>query len=212
MNFVKDKLLVSERRACKVLGQPRNTQRYKVRPDELTEKIRPEVISLASQYGRYGYKKITSLLNNRGFNVGRDRVLTIWRQEGLKVPQKQPKRGRLWFTDGSCIRQRPLYKNHVWSYDFVSEQTHDGRKFKILNVIDEYSRECLLSLVKRKINSQDVIFALADLFLQRGTPTYIRSDNGPEFVAKKLLAWLNGLEVKKLFIYTGSTWENGYCE
>ena len=206
------KLQVSERRACKVLGQPRNTQRYVATPDKLTEEVRPHVIELAKEYGRYGYRKVTDLLKNQGWDVGKDRVYTIWRQEGLKVPPKQPKRGRLWFTDGSCIRHRPLFKNHVWSYDFVSDQTHDGRKFKILNIIDEYSIECLLSLVKRRINSQDVILALADLFLQRGCPKHIRSDNGPEFIARRLVNWLNRLEVKPLFIHPGSPWENGYCE
>ncbi len=195
-----------------MLNQPRTTQRYEARPDPLTEKVRPEVIALAKKYGRYGYRTITSMLNNQGWEVGKDRVFTIWKQEGLKVPSKQPKRGRLWLADGSCIRKRPEYKNHVWSYDFVSDQTDDGRKFKILNVIDEHSRECLLSLVKRRINSQDVILALVDLFLQRGVPKHIRSDNGPEFVAKKLVSWLDKLEVKPLFIHPGSPWENGYCE
>lgn len=195
-----------------MIGQPRNTQRYKTRPDELTEKIRPYVIAKAKEYGRYGYRKVTDLLRNEGWKIGKDRVYTIWRQEGLKIPGKQPKRGRLWFTDGSCIRHRPKYKNHVWSYDFVSDQTHDEKKFKILNVIDEYSRECVLSLVKRRINSQDVIFALADLCKRKGTPAHIRSDNGPEFIAKKLIAWLNKLEVKPLYIHPRSPWENGYCE
>ena len=128
------------------------------------------------------------------------------------MPQKQPKRARLWLSDGSCIRQRPEYPNHVWSYDFVAERTHDGRSFKILNIIDEYSKECLLSLVQRRIRSQDVILALADLFLQRGCPAFIRSDNGPEFIAKKLVKWMQGLEVQPLFIQPGSPWENGYCE
>lgn len=147
-----------------------------------------------------------------GFDVGKDRVFNIWRSEGLQVPQKQPKRSRLWLNDGSCIRLRPEFKDHVWSYDFVSEQTHDGRKLKILNVIDEYSRECLLSLVARRIRSQDVIFALADLFLKRGFPKYIRSDNGPEFIAKKLKNCLKKLEVQPLYIEPGSPWENGYIE
>ena len=133
----------------------------------LTEQIRPHVIELAEEYGRYGYRKITDLLNQDGWNVGKARVYTIWREEGLKVPQKQPKRGRLWLTDGSCIRKRPEFTNHVWSYDFVHERTHDGKKYRILNIIDEYSKECLKALVKRKINSQDVILALSELFLTR---------------------------------------------
>ena len=144
--------------------------------------------------------------------MGKDRVYSIWQREGLKVPQKQPKRSRLWLVDGSCIRLRPEFKNHVWSYDFVSEQTHDGRKFKILNIIDEFSRECLASYVARRIRSQDVILVLADLFLKHGIPKHIRSDNGPEFIAKKLVTWIKGLEVQPLFIQPGSPWENGYCE
>ncbi len=147
-----------------------------------------------------------------GWSVGKDRVYSIWQREGLKVPQKQPKRSRLWLVDGSCIRLRPEFKNHVWSYDFVSEQTYDDRKFKILNIIDEHTRECLASHVARRIRSQDVILILADLFLRHGIPKHIRSDNGPEFIAKKLVTWIKSLEVQPLFIQPGSPWENGYCE
>ena len=151
------------------------------------------------------------MLNNKGIKVGKDKVYRIWRQEGLKVPQKQPKRARIWHN-GSCIRLRPQYRNHVWSYDFVSDQTHNGVKFKILNIIDEHSRVCLASHVARRIRSNDVIHILADLFLQYGMPQNIRSDNGPEFVAKKLLSWFKTLGVAPLFIEPGSPWENGYCE
>jgi len=144
--------------------------------------------------------------------VGKDAVYTIWREEGLQVPQKQPKRRRLWLADGSCIRLRPEYPNHVWSYDFVSDRTHDGRPFRILNIIDEYTKECLASFTRRRIRSQDVILVLAELFSARGLPKHIRSDNGPEFVAKRLVTWLTQLEVGPLFIEPGSPWENGYCE
>lgn len=180
--------------------------------NEQQERLRGRVIELATEYGRYGYRQVTGLLNMEGWEVGKDRVFSIWQSEGLKVPQKQHRRGRLWLTDGTYIRQRPEYKNHVWSYDFVSDQTYDGRKIKILNIIDEYSRECLLSLVARRIRSQDVIFALADLFLKHGFPKHIRSDNGPEFIANKLRTWLQKLEVQPLFIEPGSPWENGYVE
>ena len=203
---------VSERRACKIIGQDRSTQRYEKQPNEEQEKLRDRVVDIATEYGRYGYRKVTEMLNLEGWDVGKDRVFTIWRQEGLKVPQKQPKRSRLWFADGSCVRHRPERKNHVWSYDFVSDQTHDGRKIKILNIIDEYTRECLVSHVARRIRSQDVILILADLFLQRGCPQFIRSDNGPEFIAKELVKWMKKLEVQPLFIEPGSPWENGYCE
>ena len=203
---------VSERRACKIIGQDRSIQRYEKQPNEVQEKLRDRVVDIATEYGRYGYRKVTEMLNLEGWDVGKDRVFTIWREEGLKVPQKQPKRSRLWFADGSCVRHRPERKNHVWSYDFVSDQTHDGRKIKILNIIDEYTRECLVSHVARRIRSQDVILILADLFLQRGCPQFIRSDNGPEFIAKELVKWIKKLEVQPLFIEPGSPWENGYCE
>lgn len=205
-------LKVSERRACRTVGQIRSTQRYQKFVDQDQERLRTRVIEIATEFGRYGYRQVTHMLNMEGWDVGRDRVYSIWRQEGLKVPQKQPKRSRLWLADGSCIRHKPECRNHVWSYDFVSEQTHDGRKFKILNVIDEYTRECLVSHVARRIRAQDVILILADLFLQRGAPGFLRSDNGPEFVAKKLVTWMKSLEVQPLYIHPGSPWENGYCE
>lgn len=210
--MVMRELKISERRACKTIGQIRSTQRYQRIPNPEQEKLEGRVLAIASEYGRYGYRQVTDLLNMEGFVVGKDRVFSIWQREGLKVPQKQPKRSRLWLVDGSCIRLRPEYKNHVWSYDFVSEQTHDGRKFKILNIIDEHTRECLASHVARRIRSQDVILILADLFLKHGIPKHIRSDNGPEFIAKKLVAWIKSLEVQPLFIQPGSPWENGYCE
>lgn len=190
----------------------RSLLRYQPVSRDFQKKLEARVVNVAEEYGRYGYRQVTGLLNMEGWDVGKDRVFSIWQREGLKVPQKQPKRARLWLADGSCIRKRPEFANHVWSYDFVSEQTHDGRKFKILNIIDEFSRECLMSLVARRIRSQDVILALADLFLKRGLPKYIRSDNGPEFIATKLRTWLGKLEVQPLFIQPGSPWENGYCE
>jgi len=144
--------------------------------------------------------------------VNHKRVEKIWRQEGLKVPKKQPKRSRLWLNDGSCIRLRPEHKDHVWSYDFVVERTTNGRAFRILNIIDEFSRECLSIKVDRKIRSQDVIDELFNIFIFRGIPEHIRSDNGPEFTAKAVRKWLNRLGVKTLFIERGSPWENGYIE
>lgn len=209
---VRKELGFSERRICKVLSWHRSSFRYEPVSNDFQHRLQERTIELAAEYGRYGYRQITGLLNMEGFDVGKDRVFSIWRREGLKVPQRQVKRGRLWLNDGSCLRLRPEYKDHVWSYDFVSEETDDGRKFKILNVIDEYTRECLLSLVARRIRSQDVILTLADLFLQRGFPKHIRSDNGPEFVARKLKHWLHKLDVKPIYIEPGSPWENGYCE
>jgi len=209
---VKEKLSISERRVCRVIGQPRSTQRHHpiVRDDE--EHLRKEIIHLAGRYGRYGYRRITALLKQEGFRVNHKRVETIWRQEGLKVPKKQPKRGRLWFNDGSCVRLRPTHRNHVWSYDFVSDRTHDGRPIKILTVIDEYSRQCLAIVVERSLRSDDVLDCLAELFVKHGPPEHIRSDNGSEFTARVTRQWLKRLGVRTLFIEPGSPWENGYNE
>jgi putative transposase len=171
-----------------------------------------DIIALARLYGRYGYRKITALLQAAGWRVNEKRVERIWKREGLKVPPKQPKRGRLWLADGSCIRLRPEYPNHVWSYDFVEDRTHDGRKFRMLNVIDEFTHECLAIRVGRKLKSMDVIDVLSDLFILRGVPGHIRSDNGPEFVAKAVRAWITGVGAKTAYIEPGSPWENGYVE
>jgi transposase InsO family protein len=171
-----------------------------------------DTIALATKYGRYGYRRITALLNERGWKVNHKRVERIWRQEGLKVPKRQPRRGRLWLNDGSCIRLRPEHKDHVWSYDFVTARTADGRAFKMLTIIDEYTRECLAILVERRLTSEDVIDRLFNLFVLRGIPEHIRSDNGPEFTAKAVRKWLARIGVKTLFIEPGSPWENGYIE
>jgi len=207
------KLAVSERRACKVLEQARATQRRILSPPVDEKQLTDDIVALATMYGRYGYRRITALLNNeRGWTVNHKRVERIWRKEGLKVPKKQPKRSRLWLNDGSCIRLRPEYKDHVWSYDFMIDRAANGRPFKILNIIDEYTRECLAIVVKRHITSQEVIDKLFELFILRGIPEHIRSDNGPEFTAKAVRRWLNRLGVKTLFIERGSPWENGYIE
>jgi putative transposase len=170
------------------------------------------MIDLARLYGRYGYRRITAMLRREGWRVNHKRIERLWRREGLKVPKKQRKRGRLWATDGSCLRLRPEYPSHVWSYDFVSDRTANGRPLKILTLIDEYSRECLAIDVERSIRSIDVLQRLAELFLERGAPEYIRSDNGPEFTAILIRNWLDLLEVETLFIEPGSPWENGYVE
>ena len=209
---VHEKLTVSERRACKVLQQTRMTQRYAPHITDEEERLAARIIALATQYGRYGYRRITALLKEEEWQVNHKKIERIWRREGLKVPQKQPKRRRLWLNDGSCIRLRPEHKDHVWSYDFVMARTSDGRSFRILTILDEYTRECLAMRVDRHISSQDVIDQLYELFLLRGVPEHIRSDNGPEFTAKRVRDWLVGLGVKILFIEPGSPWENGYIE
>jgi len=209
---VRQRFGVSERWACRVLGQPRSTQRRvkKIRTDEAA--LRLDVVQLTSRFGRYGYRQITNLLHIEGWRVNHKRVERIWREEGLKVPRRQPKRGRLWFNDGSCVRLRPLRKNHVWSYDFVSVRTHDGRPLKLMTVLDEHTRECLAINVARKMKGNEILEVLTDLFVRHGPPEHLRSDNGPEFTAKLVRQWLARVGVKTLFIHPGSPWENGYNE
>jgi putative transposase len=203
---------VSERRACRALGQHRSVQRHaaKPRPDE--EALTAEIVALASADGRYGYRRVTALLRAAGWRVNAKRVERIWRREGLKVPRKQPKRGRLWLADGSCVRLRPERPNHVWAYDFVQDRTRDGKVLRMLLVVDEFSRECLAIRVERRLTSDEVLEVLAELLMARGVPEHIRSDDGPEFAATAVRAWLGRLGVGTLFIEPGSPWENGYCE
>jgi transposase InsO family protein len=203
---------VSERRACKTISQSRTTQRREKNETGEQKMIRDKIIELAKKYGRYGYRRITALLRNEGYIVNHKRVARIWREEGLKVPRRQPKRGRLWLNNGSCIRLRPEYRNHVWTYDFVLDHTNDGKRLRMLTIVDEYSRECLAIKVDRHLNSIDVLSTLADLFLTKGIPDYIRSDNGSEFTAKIIRNWLATIGVKTLYIEPGSPWENGYIE
>jgi len=209
---VRHRLGVSERRACRVLGQARSTHRHRAVVSDDEPRLVARIIELATAYGRYGYRRITGLLRGAGWPVNHKRVERLWRREGLKVPQKQPKRGRLWLTDGSCIRRRPAYRHHVWAYDFVTARTHDGRPLKILTVIEEYSRECLAIVVARRLRSLEVLETLAELFVTHGVPAHIRSDNGPEFTATVMRQGLAALQVQTLFIEPGSPWENGYVE
>jgi transposase InsO family protein len=176
------------------------------------EQLVERIVALAVQFGRYGYRRITAMLRIEGWKVNHKRVERIWRQEGLKVPQKQPKRKRLWLRDGSCIRLRPESRDHVWSYDMAMIRTSEGRPVRILATIDEYTRECLSLHVARRIRHQDVLDNLYELFIDRGTPGFIRSDNAPEFTAKALSEWLAHTGVGPLYIEPGSPWENGYVE
>ena len=203
---------VSERRACKLLNQPRATQRYLPIVHDDEKPLTKRILELASMFGRYGYRRITALLRLEGWWVNHKRVERIWRQEGLKVPQKQPKRGRLYLDDSSCVRLRPKRKDHVWSYDFVQARTRDGRSFRMLCLIDEYTRECLSIDVARSLKHDDVLERLAWLMATRGAPEHIRSDNGSEFTAKAVRKWLKKVDVKTLYITPGSPWENGYIE
>ena len=179
-------------------------------PDE--DEVRAEIIELACNHGRAGYRQVTDMMRNKGRLINHKRVERIWSEEGLKVPQKQIKRSRLWLNDGSCARLRPTHKNHVWSYDFMEDKTVNGKKIRFLNIIDEHERVCLASIPRRSWRNNDVIEVLANLMLVHGVPEYLRSDNGPEFTAKKVRQWLKRIGVITTFIEPGSPWENGYCE
>lgn len=203
---------ISERKACAALDIPRSVQRYIPTKPNDDMALQEDIIRLASKYGRYGYRRVTALLWADGWRVNHKRVERIWRQEGLKVPQKQSKRGRLYFNDGSCIRLKPAYQNHVWSYDFVSDRLANGKKIRMLTVIDEFTRKCLAIRVAYRLSSDDVLDVLSDVFLLEGMPDFIRSDNGSEFTAKMLQDWLEKLKVKTAYITPGSPWENGFNE
>jgi putative transposase len=209
---VRSKHRYSERRICRALGIGRSSIRHLPQPRSDEAPLRASIIRLASQYGRYGYRMITGLLGQEGWQVSRSRVERIWKLEGLKVPQKQPKRGRLWLADGSCIRLRSQRRNHVWSWDFVMDRTDDGRPIKMLTLIDEFTKEALAIYPARRIRAADVIDIFADVMIERGVPELIRSDNGPEMVAKMLRKWLGRVGAKSIYITPGSPWENGYCE
>jgi transposase InsO family protein len=212
IDHVCDVAQISERRACSTLNIHRSTYRYQARkrPDE--ERLRVAITDLVYEYGAYGYRLVTGTLRNQGWKVNHKRVERIWREEGLKIPAKQKKRKHLWFTDGSCVRLRPEYRNHVWSYDFVMDRTSNGKAFRMLTLIDEYTRECLAIMVDRTLTRHDVLECLEDAFVRQGVPKHIRSGNGPEFRAKQVCEWLTEIGVKTQFIEPGSPWENGYNE
>jgi len=204
---------VPERWVCLVLGQHRSTKRLIPTGRDDDERPTADIIELARQYGRYGYWKIAALLRSTaGWVVNDKRVERIWRREELKVPAKQPKRGRLWLNDGSCVRLRAEYPNHVWSYDFVADRTRDSRKYRLLNVVDEFTHEALEIRISGRLKSADVIDVLSDLFILRGVPSHIPSDNGPEFVAKAVQEWIRAVGAKTGYIMPGSPRENGFIE
>ena len=208
-----DRYCISERTACSLVGLSRAAYRYMPLPRDDEEPLRAEVIRMAGTYGRYGYRFIASMMRSAGWGQATTaKVARIWRQEGLKIPQKQPPRGRLWLNDGSCMRLRATHPNHVWSYDFVFIRDAYGRKIRMLTMIDEFSRKCLTIHCARRIGSIQVIEQLANAMITHGIPEHIRSDNGPEFIAKELRKWLSGIGVKTAYITPGSPWENGFCE
>jgi putative transposase len=214
VKHVQKQLEVSERRACLVLEQPRSSQRYRSQPprDDGRELV-SRMLGLVKDHPRYGYRRIWALLREEGFKINRKRVYRLWRSQGLKVPVKRHKRRRLGTSDnGIVVRHRATHPDHVWAWDFIHDRTEDGRALKWLSIVDEFTRECLALEVRRSFTSEDVIDVLKELFLVRGVPEHIRSDNGPEFIAERIGAWLGIAKVKTLYIGPGSPWENGYAE
>jgi putative transposase len=203
---------VSERRACRVVGQPRTSQRYLARPRNDEAALVKRMLELVRQRPRFGYRRIAALLRKEFWRASATRIYRLWRREGLKVPQKKRKRRRLGKSENSCHRRRALDKDHVWCWDFVFDHTTSGSTLKWLSIVDEYTRECLALKVDRSITSEDVIDTLAELFAMRGVPKHIRSDNGPEFIARAIQRWLAQVEVATLYVEPGSPWENGFAE
>jgi len=208
---VRQRLDTSERRTCNTIGLGRSSLRYQSLPKD-DDELRLALIRLAKQYGRYGYRKIAQLLRIEGWTVNHKKVERLWREEGLQLPHRHKRRKRLYHKDGSVIRLRPKYRNHVWSVDFVHNKLSNGRRYKMLTVIDEYTRQALCVNVATKMGHAEVLDALYPLFLKHGKPEYLRSDNGPEFIAGDLQTWLNKAGIKPIQIYPGSPWENGYNE
>lgn len=209
---LRKKFTVSERRACRVIDQPRTSQRYVAKPREDEQALVKRMLELARKHPRYGYRFITAKLRQEGWQVNRKRVYRLWRREGLKVPQKKRKRRRLGTSENGCQRRRALHKDHVWCWDFVFDRTEKGSALKWLSIVDEYTRECLCLKVDRGITSEDVIDTLSELFAMRGVPAHIRSDNGPEFIARAIQEWTQRLSIETLYIEPGSPWENGFAE
>lgn len=203
---------VSERRACRVVGQPRSSQRYRARKPDKDHALRQRLKAVSRRYPRYGYRRAWALLRREGWRVNRKRVQRLWREEGLRIVPRQRKRRRLGSSANGCTRLRATHKNHVWSYDFLMDQTADGRRLKLLPVVDEFTRESHAILVERSITAADVVGLLAHLFRVHGEPEFIRSDNGPEFIAEAVKTWLAQSGVRTLYIEPGSPWENAYSE
>lgn len=211
MIHARQKLNTSERRTCAVLGVSRSSLHYKAKVQD-NDALRLAMIRLAKQYGRYGYRKITELLRVEGWQVNHKKIERLWREEGLKLPERHKKRRRLYHKDASIIRLRPTHPNHVWAIDFVHDKLSNGRSYKMLTVLDEYTRQGLCVEVRAKMNASDVLDALYPLLIKHGKPEFIRSDNGPEFIATALQEWLKRVGIKPIQIYPGSPWENGYNE
>lgn len=205
-------LNVSERRACQMIGQPRSTQRYKVRRRDDEDRLVRAMHEQVRRHPRYGYRRVWALLQMEGRKVNRKRVYRLWKQEGFKVPQKQHKKRRLGQSKNGLLRHRAEHRDHVWTWDFIFDSDERGRSLKWFSLVDEYTRECLALEVGRSMTALDVIDTLARVFLIRGVPRHIRSDNGPEFIAHAIRRYLEAAGVNTLYIEPGAPWENGYVE
>ncbi len=203
---------VSERRACKLVGQPRSTQRQKRRSATDEFEILKAMHRLVREHPRFGYRRIHVLLRWLGFKLNRKRTYRLWKQEGFKVPQKQTKKTRLGATPNGIVRKPAQHPNHVWCWDFIHDRDEQGRSIRWLSIVDEFTRECLVLDGSRSFKSDDVLDVLTELFLIRGVPKHIRSDNGPEFIAKAVRKFLKATGVQTLYIEPGSPWQNGFAE
>jgi transposase InsO family protein len=209
---LKKEFTISERRACRVIDQPRSCQRYAAKPRDDERALVKRMLELVGERPRFGYRRIAALLRKEFWRASATRIWRLWRREGLKVPQKKRKRRRLGKSENGCHRRRAEHQDHVWCWDFVFDHTASGSTLKWLSIVDEHTRECLCLKVDRSITSEDVIDTLAELFAMRGVPRHIRSDNGPEFIARAIQRWLAQVEVETLYIEPGSPWENGFAE
>jgi transposase InsO family protein len=210
--LLQDAFGVSERRACRVVGQPRATQHRRPvrRGDEA--RLTDRILQLVGLHPRFGYRRIWALLVREGWRVNRKRVHRLWRRLGLKVPRARRKKRRLGHSANGCARRRAEGKDHVWAWDFIHDRTADGRALKWLSVVDEYTRECLALEVRRGLTARVVVGVLSEVARGRGRPRHVRSDNGPEFIARAIRDWLHGAAVEALYVAPGSPWENGYAE
>ena len=203
---------MSERRACKTLEQPRSTQRYRIIEKEDEPRLVTRIFQLVGEFPRYGYRMITRMLRQEGWHVNFKRIYRIWRREGLKVPRKKRKKRHLGDSRGGIFRRKATHPNHVWSIDFIFDRTVNGRPLKILSLIDEFTRECIALDVQRRFTGEDLIRLLVEVFRSRGVPTFIRSDNGPEFISHRVQEFLNQIDIGTSYIQPGSPWENGFVE
>jgi transposase InsO family protein len=203
---------VSERRACRVVGQPRATQQRRPRRQDGERRLAERILRLVGRHPRFGYRRIWALLVREGWRVNRKRVHRLWRRLGLRVPRRQRKKRRPGHSGNGCARRRAAGKDHVWAWDFIHDRTADGRPLKWLSVVDEFTRECLVLEVRRGLTAAAVVAALAEVVRRRGAPRHIRSDNGPEFIARAIREWTAAAAVEALYIEPGAPWENGYAE